>query len=110
VIEACEYLSPKHLRMLRCLIQAEAFRAEVIDLGEDAEAPAAGQRVRHEVKRSAQIAILRHGHRRPGTERTSFDQSALSHILRRLVAAKAAQAPGLRVAEQGWTIRNLSSR
>ncbi len=58
--------------------QAEAFPREVIDQREDAEAPAAYQRVGHEVERPAQIAVLRDGHRRSGTE-SPFATAALAH-------------------------------
>ena len=42
--------------------QAKAFPGEVIDQGEDAEAPAAHQCVGHQVKRPAQITTLWYGH------------------------------------------------
>jgi hypothetical protein len=48
--------------------QTEAFPGEVIDQREDAEAPAAHQRIRDQVERPAQIAVLRDGHRRSGAE------------------------------------------
>src|SRR6185312_964865 len=48
--------------------QAEALSGAVIDQGEDAEAPAAHQRVRDEVERPAQVPVLRDRHRRPGPE------------------------------------------
>jgi hypothetical protein len=39
--------------------QAQAFPGEVVDQGQDARAPAAGERVHHEVERPAQVLILR---------------------------------------------------
>src|SRR5215471_1772868 len=58
--------------------QAKTLSGEVIDHGEDSEAPTAHQRVSHEVDRPTQIAILRDGHRRPGAE-GSFAATALAH-------------------------------
>src|SRR5215218_7020788 len=58
--------------------QGQAFPREVINQREDAEAPAAHQRVGDEVERPAQIAILRDGHRRSGTE-SAFATAALAH-------------------------------
>jgi hypothetical protein len=58
--------------------QGQAFSGEVIDQREDAEAPSAHQRVRHEVERPTQIAVLGNRHRRPCTE-SPFAATALAH-------------------------------
>lgn len=58
--------------------QAEALPGEVIDQGQDAEAPAAGERVHHEVERPAQVLILRDRHRRPRAQRP-FTATTLAH-------------------------------
>lgn len=48
----------------------QAFPAEVVDHGEDAELATAGKRIRDEVKRPALVGPLRDRQRRPGVERT----------------------------------------
>lgn len=48
--------------------QSKALTGEVIDQGEDTEAPAVCQRVHDEVEGPAQVPILRDGHRRPGAQ------------------------------------------
>jgi hypothetical protein len=58
--------------------QAQAFPGEVVDHGQDAEAPTARERVYHKVERPAQVLILRDRHRRPGAQ-CSFAATALAH-------------------------------
>lgn len=58
--------------------QAEAFPGEVVDQGQDTEAPTAGKRVHHEVERPAQVLILRDCHWRPRAERP-FTTAAFAH-------------------------------
>ena len=49
--------------------QAETLAGEVLDHGQDAEAPAGGERVSHEVDRPAQVGSLRDRHRGPRPQR-----------------------------------------
>lgn len=58
--------------------QAQAFPGEVVNQGQDTEAPTAGKRVHYEVERPAQVLVLRDRHRRPRAERP-FAATALAH-------------------------------
>jgi hypothetical protein len=49
--------------------QRQALACAVIDVGEDAEATAVGELVRHEVERPAVVGRHRNHHRRPGPDR-----------------------------------------
>ena len=56
--------------------QAQALAREVIDHGEDAEPPAVGERIAHEVERPALIRALRQRHRRPRAQRSLASATA----------------------------------
>src|SRR4030081_1561771 len=58
--------------------QAKALPGEVVDQGQDTEAPAADQRVHHEVERPTQVLILRDRYRRPGAQ-GPFAATTLAH-------------------------------
>jgi hypothetical protein len=58
--------------------QAKALPGAVIDQGEDAEAPAADQRVHDKVERPAQVPVLRDRHRCSGAE-SPFTAATLAH-------------------------------
>ena len=58
--------------------QAETLAGEVVDEGQHPEAPAAGERVHHEVQRPALVRTLRHRHRRPRAE-CPFAAATLAH-------------------------------
>jgi hypothetical protein len=62
---------------------------EVVDHGQDTEAPSIGQAVAHEIQRPALIGTLRQRHRRPGAQR-SLAAAAPAH-LQPLLAIEPAQ-------------------
>lgn len=58
--------------------QGQAFPGEVVDQGQDTEAPATDQRVHQEVERPAQVLVLRDRHRRAGAQ-CPFAAPRLAH-------------------------------
>ena len=56
-------------RQRRVRHQRQALAREVVDHGEDAEPPAAGRAVRHEVEAPALVRAIGQRHRRPGAQR-----------------------------------------
>ena len=67
--EGLELASDPHARQRGVGHQRQALAGTIIDHGQDAEAAAAGQLIRHKVERPAVVRRHRNQHRRPGPDR-----------------------------------------